>query len=52
MPAYRLSPETQCRVDLLFPAGEREDAARLLLEECGNNLHFLENLDEHELERY
>ena len=48
----RLSPETQRRADLLFRPEEREKAAALLLKHCGNNLPFLERLDEYELERF
>jgi len=52
MNAVRLSPETQLRVDLLFLLSEREEASRLLIEECGNKLPFLEKLDEYQLERF
>ena len=47
-----LSPRTTARMRLLFKAEEREEAARLLDEQCGNNLPFLEKLNYHELERY
>jgi hypothetical protein len=47
-----LSPETQRRLDILFRLEERAEAARLLAEQCGNNLPFLENLDEQGLERF
>ncbi|HEX7898397.1 MAG TPA: hypothetical protein VF950_11600 [Planctomycetota bacterium] len=33
-----LSPETRRRLDVLFPGRDRDEAARLLEEECGNNL--------------
>jgi hypothetical protein len=36
----------------LFRQGERNEAASLLAEQCGNNLPFLESLDEHGLERF
>jgi hypothetical protein len=47
-----LSSETQRRVDLLFGPTTREEAAELLVTDCGNNLPSLEKLDEHGLERY
>jgi hypothetical protein len=48
-----LSPQTQERIDLLFKEKiDREEVARLLIEECGNNLPFLQDLDEHGLERF
>ena len=52
MPAPSLSPETQRRVDLLFRPEDRAEAARLLFEECGNNLPFLANYDAQSLERF
>ena len=47
-----LSPNTIARIDLLFKPKEREEAACLLNEQCGNNLPFLEKLNCYELERY
>lgn len=47
-----LSPETQRRLEILFREEDRAEAARLLAEECGNNLPFLEKLDERGLERF
>ncbi len=47
-----LSPKTIARIGLLFKAEEREEAALLLDEQCGNNLPFLGKLNYHELERY
>src|SRR4051812_27966356 len=47
-----LSPETQRRIDLLFRPEERAEAAALLVHECGNNLPFLQDLDEYDLERF
>lgn len=47
-----LSPATRLRLDLMFRPEERADAARLLVEQCGNNLPFLENLDAQRLERF
>lgn len=46
-----LSPETWKRVNLLFKAEEWEQVATLLDEQCGNNLPFLEEFDEYQLER-
>lgn len=48
----RISPGTQRRIDILFPVEDREEVARLLVQECGTNLPFLNNLDEHGLERF
>jgi hypothetical protein len=47
-----ISPETQRRLDILFRPADRAEAARLLAEQCGNNLPFLENLNEQGLERF
>ena len=47
-----LSHETVARIEVLFKAEERVEAACLLNEQCGNNLPFLGKLDCHELERY
>jgi hypothetical protein len=52
MPTSILSSETQRRLEILFGVEDRAAAARMLVEECGNNLPFLEKLDEHGLERY
>lgn len=52
MPASALSPETLRRVDLLFRPADRAEVVRLLFEECGNNLPFLENDDAQGLERF
>jgi hypothetical protein len=40
-----LSPETRRRLDVLFPGRDRDEAARLLEEECGNNLPSCGMLD-------
>ncbi|MFN7920274.1 MAG: hypothetical protein U0Q16_09265 [Bryobacteraceae bacterium] len=47
-----LSPETIRRVEILFPPGQREHAAELLRNQCGNNLPALEDADMFELERF
>jgi hypothetical protein len=47
-----LTEGTQARLAILFPSGPaREEAAWLLVEECGNDLPFLEKLDPAGLER-
>ena len=46
-----LSPETQKRVNALFHGSEREKAAQLLTEECGNNISFCEGYDPVRMER-
>lgn len=48
----KLSPGTRKRISSLFHPRDREKAARLLREQCGNNLPLLEDLDELELERF
>ncbi|WP_415878139.1 hypothetical protein [Methylomonas sp. TEB] len=48
----RLSAETKRRIDALFAPSQRDDVARLLQDECGNNLPMLENFDEVQLERF
>jgi hypothetical protein len=50
--APRLSPDTEALVERLFSPGDRAEAARLLDEECGNNLPFLGKLDDVGLERF
>ena len=52
MPASALSPETLRRIDLLFSPEHRSEVARLLFEQCGNNLPFLADYDAHHLERF
>lgn len=47
-----LSAATRAHIATLFPPGEREVVAQLLREQCGNNLPFLKDLDEFELERF
>jgi hypothetical protein len=48
----RLSPETERRIEALFPPSSRSEVAELLICECGNNLPLLEKLNEIELERF
>jgi hypothetical protein len=47
-----LSPETRRRLDLLFAPADRPAAQAMLVNECGNNLTFLEQLDMFQLERF
>jgi len=48
----RVSLETERRIALLFPPDQRELVRAILSEECGNNLPFLNDLDEVKLERF
>src|SRR5258708_7079312 len=47
-----LSAETLRRVDILFPANDRERAKALLYEQCGAKLPYQEKADMYELERF
>lgn len=49
--AVRLSDETRKRMEHLFAGEDRARAEELLVEECGDNLPFCEQQDEHGLER-
>ena len=46
-----ISPETERRIALLFREAQREAVRRLLRDKCGNNLPFLQNRDEFQMER-
>lgn len=46
-----LSPETRRRLERLFAPRRREEAERLLRDDCGNNLPFCGGLDSAGLER-
>ena len=46
-----LSPETERRVAALFAQKTRAEVCTLLINECGNNLPFCQDLDEFKLER-
>jgi hypothetical protein len=52
MTSRRVSPETDRRIALLFPLEEQDLVRMVLAEECGNNLPFLEKLDDIQLERF
>jgi hypothetical protein len=52
MARSKFSDETERRIALLFPPDEQELVCVILSEECGNNLPFLEKLDEVKLERF
>lgn len=47
----KLSPLTDQLVSKFFEAGDRLEATRLLVEECGNNLPFCKEEDEFKMER-
>jgi hypothetical protein len=47
-----LSPETRRRLDMLFAPENRAAAEQLLVDECGNNLPFLHELNQFQLERF
>ena len=47
-----LSPETRRRTLALFAPADQAAAERLLVEGCGNNLPFLDELDPFQLERF
>jgi hypothetical protein len=47
-----VSHETEKRIALLFPPDQRELIGVILSEECGNNLPFLNHLDQVQLERF
>ena len=47
-----LSPETRRRLDVVFASHDRAAAEWMLVDECGNNLPFLHELDEFQLERF
>ena len=51
MEEQRLSRDAEERVESMFAPGDREAVRRLLIEECGNNLPFCENLDTAALDR-
>ena len=46
-----LSPNTRDRLNALFAAGDRAEAERLLVSECGNNLPSCGKSDQYQLER-
>lgn len=47
----RLSPKTEQYVALLFPQDSRDEAAEILLNQCGNNLPLHQKSSEFQLER-
>lgn len=47
-----MSAETLRRIELLFAAGDREEAEAIIAYECGTNLPFLEDATARQLERY
>jgi hypothetical protein len=51
MDSAPLTPETQLRVELLFPPAMRAEVVRLLIDECGRNLPLTEKWSEDGFER-
>ena len=51
MPPIPLSPETERRVDAMFPGPERDAAAELLTAHCADNLPLWADATEKGLER-
>ena len=47
-----LTPDTLDCLNLLFAPQDRQEAMRLLAEECGNNLPFLERASSTQLDRF
>ena len=47
----KLSPLTKQLVEILFNPPDALEAAQWLEEECGNNLPFCKDYDEHKMER-
>lgn len=47
-----LSRETEKRITLLFAPVDQGAVRSILLEECGNNLPFLQNLDQTAMDRF
>lgn len=51
-PFSGLSQDTWNLVRAIFPPEQQADVARLLVEECSDNLPFLREMDEKRLERF
>ena len=47
-----LSPETRTRLERVFAPADWDAAEKMLVDECGNNLPFLEDLDAAGMERF
>ena len=47
-----LSKNTKLLVEKMFVVSQQKEVCELLQNQCGNNLPFCENLDEHQLERF
>ena len=52
MASSPISQETEKRIALLFPPGERALVRAILSEQCGHNLPFVEHGDDVRLERF
>jgi hypothetical protein len=50
--ARSTEPETERRIEALFPPGSRNEDAEILQDQCATNLPSLEGLNEFELERF
>ncbi len=46
-----LSNRTKTIIQKMFPSEQQDDVEQFIIEECGNNLPFLQNSDEIGLER-
>ena len=51
MEGLRLSREAESHIESMFAPNDREAVRRMLIEECGNNLPFCEDLDAAALDR-
>jgi hypothetical protein len=47
----KLSPQTKQLVELIFSPTDATEASQWLEQECGNNLPFCKEYDEHKMER-
>ena len=52
MGQLNLSSGTELRISLLFRGDEREQVRQIISSQCGNNLPFLQKLNEFQLERF
>ncbi len=51
MQGLRLTPDAEERIESMFEPEQRETVRRMLIEECGNNLLFCEDLNAEALDR-
>jgi hypothetical protein len=52
MTAMTLTSDTKARLKFLFPESEWAPVEKILMEECGNNLPFLDDATPEDLERF